>query len=300
MADRLVVMQDGAVRQVGTQQDLYERPTRSVRRRFCRSLDLHRGRDRGARPISLCTAGSASPAPAATLGPATLALAPRAHADRQRRRRPAVDNNLPGVVEFVSYLGATVDMHVRISPKERVVVQIPEPGRPVLCRRWVEQVQVAWPGRQRHRLSRLPVILSATRWRQNAMRKSTSNFPSRRHVLEGAASAHRHRAGRLAARRGRAGEGQGRGWYLGWRLCAPPQQEHRAAYPDQGWLGGDPGSGRRSGAALKMLAERRLPRGTTDRAGPLRPQHVSDARRRRDRRRSTTASSRTRPTYCRP
>ena len=36
-----------------------------------------------------------------------------------------MDNSLPGVVEFVSYLGATIDMHVRISPKERVVVQIP-------------------------------------------------------------------------------------------------------------------------------------------------------------------------------
>ena len=35
-----------------------------------------------------------------------------------------MDNDLPGVVEFVSYLGATVDMHVRISPKERVIVQI--------------------------------------------------------------------------------------------------------------------------------------------------------------------------------
>jgi putative spermidine/putrescine transport system ATP-binding protein len=47
-------------------------------------------------------------------------------------------------VEFVSYLGATVDMHVRISAKERVVVQItnragtPVPGVGT-------QVHVAWP-----------------------------------------------------------------------------------------------------------------------------------------------------------
>ena len=55
-----------------------------------------------------------------------------------------MDNSLPGVVEFVSYLGATIDMHVRISPKERVVVQIPNRAGS-LVPKVGEQVHVAWP-----------------------------------------------------------------------------------------------------------------------------------------------------------
>ena len=78
MADRLVVMQDGAVRQVGTQQDLYERPSdRFVAAFVGRSTFIEGeieapGRFRSHGGLTLaCTA--------ATLGPATLALAARAH-----------------------------------------------------------------------------------------------------------------------------------------------------------------------------------------------------------------------------
>jgi putative spermidine/putrescine transport system ATP-binding protein len=143
MADRLVVMNDGVVCQVGTQQDLYERPTdRFVagfvgRSTFIEGAIEARGRFRSAGGLELACNGSAP------LGPATLALRP----ERIRIGATPVagmDNSLPGVVEFVSYLGATVDMHVRISAKERVVVQItnragdPVPGVG-------EQVHVAWP-----------------------------------------------------------------------------------------------------------------------------------------------------------
>ncbi len=142
MADRLVVMNDGAVRQVGTQQDLYERPTdRFVAGFVGRSTFIEGeieapGRFRSAGGLELVCNGT-------TAGPATLALRP----ERMRIETAPVaemDNSLPGVVEFVSYLGATVDMHVRISAKERVVVQITNraggrvPGVG-------EQVHVAWP-----------------------------------------------------------------------------------------------------------------------------------------------------------
>ena len=141
MADRLVVMQDGAVRQVGTQQDLYERPRdRFVASFVGRSSFIEGeieapGRFRSLGGLALRCNGSAP-------GPATLALRPE-----RMLIAPApqagVDNNLPGVVEFVSYLGATVDMHVRLSAKERVVVQIPNrAGSPVP--QVGEQVHVAW------------------------------------------------------------------------------------------------------------------------------------------------------------
>jgi putative spermidine/putrescine transport system ATP-binding protein len=122
MADRLVVMNDGAVRQVGTQQDLYERPTdRFVagfvgRSTFIEGAIESPGRFRSAGGVALACG-------LAPEGPATLALRPE-RILVETAPPPGMDNNLPGVVEFVSYLGATVDMHVRISPKERVVVQI--------------------------------------------------------------------------------------------------------------------------------------------------------------------------------
>src|SRR6185437_10767730 len=70
-----------------------------------------------------------------------------------------------------------------------------------------------------------------------------------------------------AAPGGRAGQGPHRGRHLGRRLRPPAHQEHRAAAADQGWLGRGAGPGRRSRAALEMLAEARLPRGTSDMQG---------------------------------
>jgi putative spermidine/putrescine transport system ATP-binding protein len=54
-----------------------------------------------------------------------------------------MDNCFPGTVEFISYLGSQVDLHVRLSPKERVIVQIqnrPEQPLPVIG----EQVHIGW------------------------------------------------------------------------------------------------------------------------------------------------------------
>ena len=57
---------------------------------------------------------------------------------------PGLDNQLSGTVEFVSYLGSLIDIHVRLSPADRLVVQIanreggfsPDVGQPV---------HVGWP-----------------------------------------------------------------------------------------------------------------------------------------------------------
>jgi len=142
MADRLVVMNDGAVRQVGTQQDLYERPTdRFVAGFVGRSTFIdgeveEPGRFRSVGGLLLACNATAA-------GPATLALRPE-----RIMLRPAqndgMDNHLAGVVEFVSYLGATVDIHVRISPKERVVMQLPN-GTHGSASKVGDKVHVAWP-----------------------------------------------------------------------------------------------------------------------------------------------------------
>ncbi len=146
MADRLVVMNEGEVRQVGSQRDLYERPTdRFVAGFVGRSTFLEGtvetpGRFRTDGGLSLaCAAGTA----AVMGGKASLALRPE-RVEIAAAAQPGLDNSLPGTVEFVSYLGALIDIHVRLSPADRLVVQIanrdggfaPEVG---------QHVFVGWP-----------------------------------------------------------------------------------------------------------------------------------------------------------
>ena len=122
MADRLVVMNEGSVRQVGSQRDLYERPAdRFVAGFVGRSTFLDGtveapGRFRTEGGLSLACAGG-------TPGKASLSLRPE-RIEIAAAALPGLDNSLPGTVEFVSYLGALIDIHVRLSSADRLVVQI--------------------------------------------------------------------------------------------------------------------------------------------------------------------------------
>jgi putative spermidine/putrescine transport system ATP-binding protein len=142
MADRLVVMNEGLVRQVGSQRDLYERPSdRFVAGFVGRSTFLDGtieapGRFRSDGGLSLsCRDGKVGRA-VLSLRPERIEIGPLAPS--------GLDNSLPGTVEFVSYLGALIDIHVRLSPNDRLVVQIanreggfaPEVG---------QSVHVGWP-----------------------------------------------------------------------------------------------------------------------------------------------------------
>lgn len=141
MADRLVVMNEGRIRQIGSQQDLYERPAEKFVADFVgRSTfieGLVDGPDRfvsaGGLVIACETSGS---------GKASLALRPERLALLNGAAQ-APDNSFSGAVEFISYLGSQVDLHVRLSPQERVIVQIqnrPDQPLPGLG----EQVRVGW------------------------------------------------------------------------------------------------------------------------------------------------------------
>src|SRR5262249_31238126 len=142
MADRLVVMNDGAVRQVGTQEDLYERPSdRFVAGFVGRSTFIEGAIEAPGRFRSL--GGLAIACKEAVTGPATLALRPERIVFAPEPQG-SMDTNLAGVVEFVADLGAPFDMHVRISPKERVIVQVSNRGSG-LAPKVGGRVYVAWP-----------------------------------------------------------------------------------------------------------------------------------------------------------
>ena len=142
MADRLVVMNEGSVRQVGSQRDLYERPAdRFVAGFVGRSTFLEGhvetpGRFRTSGGLAIACAGGQAGRAALSLRPERLEIA--------AARQAGLDNSLRGTVEFVSYLGALIDIHVRLSPGDRLVVQVanrdsgfaPEVG---------QSVHVGWP-----------------------------------------------------------------------------------------------------------------------------------------------------------
>jgi len=142
MADRLVVMNEGSVRQVGSQRDLYERPAdRFVAGFVGRSTFLEGkveapGRFRTEGGLAIACAGGQAGRAALSLRPERLEIA--------AARQAGLDNSLRGTVEFVSYLGALIDIHVRLSPGDRLVVQVanrdsgfaPEVG---------QSVHVGWP-----------------------------------------------------------------------------------------------------------------------------------------------------------
>jgi len=142
MADRLVVMNEGSVCQVGSQRDLYERPaTRFVagfvgRSTFLAGTVEAPGRFRTDGGLSLACTGGAP-------GRAVLSLRPE-RVEIAAAPLGGLDNRLSGTVEFVSYLGSLIDIHVRLSPADRLVVQVanregglaPDVGQPV---------HVGWP-----------------------------------------------------------------------------------------------------------------------------------------------------------
>ena len=141
MADRLVVMSDGAVRQVGTQRDLYERPADAFVAGFVGRSNLLSGRfiepgrfETGGGVAIACSDGAAGPAVIA-LRPERIALGPAA---------VGLDNRLNGTVELVSYLGSSIDVHVRVSSADRVVVSLPNRVDGALPQTG-DRIDVGWP-----------------------------------------------------------------------------------------------------------------------------------------------------------
>jgi putative spermidine/putrescine transport system ATP-binding protein len=141
MADRLVVMAEGRIRQIGTQRDLYERPADSFVAGFVGRSTFLAGHL--AQPGEFVTAGGLRIhcRDESVQGAASMALRPeRLSLDADA----GLDNELPGHVEFVSYLGPVLDVHVRLSEADRVVVQVrnrPDTRAPDVG----DTVMVGWP-----------------------------------------------------------------------------------------------------------------------------------------------------------
>ncbi len=140
MADRLVVMSEGSVRQVGSQRDLYERPADRFVAGFVGRSNLLAGTV--VAPGRFQTDGGISIACLdGALGPGVIALRPE-----RLVLGPAsagLENRVSGTVELVSYLGSSIDVHVRVSPADRVVVSQPNRADGALPKEG-DRIDVGW------------------------------------------------------------------------------------------------------------------------------------------------------------
>ncbi len=125
LGDRLVVMCDGRVRQIGTPEDLHMRPANSFVARFIGGSNILSGALDGAR---LRLQGNESIALAARYrraANATLAIRP----DSIRLNVPGTAAaRISGEVELCSYLGAVVEHVVRIGPDATILARGPSVG----------------------------------------------------------------------------------------------------------------------------------------------------------------------------
>ncbi|MBV9734789.1 MAG: ABC transporter ATP-binding protein, partial [Acidisphaera sp.] len=136
MADRLVVMKDGRVQQIGTQQDLYERPANPFVAAFIGRSNMLPGMQ--VDPTHMVLEGGVRVTFAGRYGGAgacTLALRP----ERLRLGQPGPARGgrpdvgwVDGTVELSTYLGAVLEHVVRVTPQLRLVVRGGSAGRPTL------------------------------------------------------------------------------------------------------------------------------------------------------------------------
>jgi putative spermidine/putrescine transport system ATP-binding protein len=124
LADRLVVMRDGRVQQIGWQQDLYERPANPFVASFIGASNLIRGRLEGDRCILPGGTRLHLAARYPYTGDMVLAVRP----ESIRLRPTGGDARADATVELCTYLGAVVEHAVRLAPETTVLVRGPGLG----------------------------------------------------------------------------------------------------------------------------------------------------------------------------
>jgi putative spermidine/putrescine transport system ATP-binding protein len=141
MADRMVVMEGGEVRQAGTQKELYETPADRFVAGFIGKASFIEGeflgqdtfRSRGGLTI-LC---------AKAMPPGRGSVALRAEHVAVGAGAAAMENHYTGRVEYVSYLGATYELRLRLNDADTLMVNIPNRDG-VAELRVGEQIPVGW------------------------------------------------------------------------------------------------------------------------------------------------------------
>ena len=141
MADRLVVMSEGTVRQVGSQHDLYERPADAFVAGFIGRSNLMSGAIIA--PGQFKTrSGLHLKCRSPSLGPGVISIRPEQMT--LGAGTAGLDNKLTGTVQLVSYLGASVDVHVSLSTGDRILLSLSNRADRSVPREG-ENIEIGWP-----------------------------------------------------------------------------------------------------------------------------------------------------------
>ncbi len=126
LADRLVLMHDGKVRQIGSPEALQLRPENPFVARFIGGSNIVRGRIEAGTTLVLAAGHAIELATSYRhAGAATLAVRP----DSVRLGAPGqIGAHTEGVVELCSWLGATIEHLVRLSPECAILARGPGLG----------------------------------------------------------------------------------------------------------------------------------------------------------------------------
>jgi spermidine/putrescine transport system ATP-binding protein len=135
MSDRVAVMKDGRIEQLGTPQELYEEPATTFVANFLGSSNLIpatlAGRENGHSKLTVgkFTLRAGRPATDAAEGDAMAMIRP----ERVRLEQHGAEgeNRLPGMVEEVVYLGFHEEVRVRLATGALVKVNVPNDGATV-------------------------------------------------------------------------------------------------------------------------------------------------------------------------
>jgi putative spermidine/putrescine transport system ATP-binding protein len=125
MADRLVVMHEGRVQQIGTPEEVHNQPANPFVARFIGGSNLVTGRLDADNRLVLSDGSMIALAGQYTArGEATLAVRP----DSLRLAAPGTDGCIEGEVELCTWLGSVVEHAVRIAPNVTILARGPGLG----------------------------------------------------------------------------------------------------------------------------------------------------------------------------
>jgi spermidine/putrescine transport system ATP-binding protein len=130
MSDRIVLMRQGRIAQVGTPRDLYDRPASRYVADFIGETNLLPGTVVENAPgmvtlrVGDATLRGVSDAPLATGSEAWLTVRPEAIA-LSNGAAPAGHNAIPGTVADAVYAGSALRVHVKLAGDRRVVANVP-------------------------------------------------------------------------------------------------------------------------------------------------------------------------------
>jgi putative spermidine/putrescine transport system ATP-binding protein len=140
VADRLVVMNQGVVAQVGTPRELYEAPATAFVADFIGKSNFFEGEVAGPGLFRTRSGHEIRFTGAAPSGPPVLAVRPERIRILRNGAAAAEPNTLPGTARLVTFLGPTTESIIELDSGETVAVHAPtahleggavEPGEPV-------------------------------------------------------------------------------------------------------------------------------------------------------------------------